>query len=175
LSLVLRSWVQSIVDRDLNPGTNAVGVSRVLQDSVLRKTFGPTRKEVTGNWIKLQNDELHAVYSSPNIIRVPKTRTMRWADRTCGMYGRQRKCIQSFGRETSTNYTAWKIHAQGKLSLSTARRHIIGGTEVQLHSLLTSDLGGEWLTARPGRFTPGKEPRYPFNSTLVGLDVECGR
>jgi hypothetical protein len=46
---------------------------------VLRRIFGPTRDEVKGEWRRLHNEELHAVYSSPNIIRVIKSRRLRWA------------------------------------------------------------------------------------------------
>jgi hypothetical protein len=46
---------------------------------VLRRIFGPRRKEVTGGWRKLHNEELHKFYSSPNIIRMTKSSRMRWA------------------------------------------------------------------------------------------------
>jgi hypothetical protein len=50
---------------------------RVFENRVLR-TFGPKREE-DGSWRKLHNDELHSLYSSPNIVRVIKSRRMRWA------------------------------------------------------------------------------------------------
>jgi hypothetical protein len=49
---------------------------RVFENTVLRKIFGPERKE-DGSWRKLQNDEFHSLYSSPNIVRVIKSRKMR--------------------------------------------------------------------------------------------------
>jgi len=52
----------------------------------------------------------------------------------------------------------------------------IAGTEVQLHSFLTLALGaGEWLTSRPGRFIPGKEPRYGWNKRACGHRRQYGR
>jgi hypothetical protein len=46
---------------------------------VLNRIFGPKRDEVTGEWIKLHNEELHDLYSSPSIIRIIKARRMRRA------------------------------------------------------------------------------------------------
>jgi len=46
---------------------------------VLRRIFGLKRDEVTGEWRKLHNEELNDLYSSPNIVRVIKSRRMRWA------------------------------------------------------------------------------------------------
>jgi hypothetical protein len=51
---------------------------RVFENRVLRRIFGPKREE-DGSWRKLHNDELHGLYSSPNIVRVIKSRRMRWA------------------------------------------------------------------------------------------------
>ncbi|KAJ4446523.1 hypothetical protein ANN_13219 [Periplaneta americana] len=52
---------------------------RVFENKVLSKIFGAKRDEVTGEWRKLNNAELHALYSSPNIIRNTKSRRLRWA------------------------------------------------------------------------------------------------
>jgi hypothetical protein len=51
---------------------------RVFENRVLRRIFGPKRDEVTGEWRKLHNEELHILYSSQNIIRHMKSRRMRW-------------------------------------------------------------------------------------------------
>jgi hypothetical protein len=52
---------------------------RVFENRVLRRIFGPKRDEVTGEWRRLHNEALTDMYSSPNIIRVIKSRRMRWA------------------------------------------------------------------------------------------------
>jgi hypothetical protein len=49
---------------------------RVFENRVLRRIFGPRRDEVTGDWRKLYNDELHDLHPSPNIVRVIKSRIM---------------------------------------------------------------------------------------------------
>ena len=52
---------------------------RVFENMVLRRIFGPRRYEVTGEWRRLHNEELSDLYSSPNTVRVTKSRGMRWA------------------------------------------------------------------------------------------------
>jgi hypothetical protein len=52
---------------------------------VLRRIFGPKRDEVTGEWRKLYNKELHDLYSSPSIIRIIKSRRMRWVGHVARM------------------------------------------------------------------------------------------
>ena len=52
---------------------------RVFENMVLRRIFGPRRDEVTGDWRRLHNEELNDLFSSPNIVRVIKSRRMRWA------------------------------------------------------------------------------------------------
>jgi hypothetical protein len=52
---------------------------------VLRRIFGPKRDEVTGDCGKLHNEELHNLYSSPDIIRMIKSRRMRWAGHVARM------------------------------------------------------------------------------------------
>ena len=59
----------------------------------------PTRDEITEEWRKLHNAELNDLYSSPNIVRVIKSRRMRWAGHVARM-GEVERCIKGFGGET---------------------------------------------------------------------------
>jgi len=52
---------------------------RVFENMVSRRIFGPRRDEVTGEWRRLHKEELSDLYCSPNIVRVIKSRRMRWA------------------------------------------------------------------------------------------------
>jgi hypothetical protein len=77
---------------------------RVFENRVLRRIFGPDREE-DGSWRKLRNDELHSLYSSPNIVRVIKSRRMMWAAHAVrmGLY------LQGFGWEARREETTGKI------------------------------------------------------------------
>jgi hypothetical protein len=59
---------------------------RVFENRVLRKIFGPKREE-DGSWRKLRNDEIHGLYTSPNIVRVIKSTRMRWGGHVARMGG----------------------------------------------------------------------------------------
>jgi hypothetical protein len=63
----------------------------VFENSVLRRIFGPKRDEVTGECRRLHNKELYALYSSTNIIRVMKSRRLRWAGYVARMGERRGK------------------------------------------------------------------------------------
>jgi len=58
---------------------------RVFEKMVLRRIFGPRRDEVRGEWRRLHNEELNDLYPSPNILRVIKSRRIRWAGHVARM------------------------------------------------------------------------------------------
>ena len=66
--------------------------------------FGPRRDEVTGEWRRLHNEELNDLYSSPNIVRVIKSRRMRWAGHVARM-GEGRWAYRVLGGETGGKET----------------------------------------------------------------------
>jgi len=78
---------------------------RVFENRVLRRIFGRRRDEVTGEWSKLHNEELNDLYCSPNIVRVIKSRRMKWAGhvaRICDRRGVHRALVrENWGKETS--------------------------------------------------------------------------
>jgi len=59
----------------------------VFENRVLRRIFGPKRDEVRGEWRKLHNEELNDLYGSPNVVRVIKSRRMRWVGHVAHMGG----------------------------------------------------------------------------------------
>jgi hypothetical protein len=82
---------------------------RVFENRILRRMFGPKRDEVTGEWRKLHNEELHNLYSSPDIIRQLKSRRMRWAGHVARMLGE--KSVQDFGGKARRKETTRKTKA----------------------------------------------------------------
>ncbi|KAJ4438444.1 hypothetical protein ANN_14389 [Periplaneta americana] len=83
---------------------------RVFENKVLRKIFGTKRDEVTGEWRKLHNAELHALYTSPDIIRNVKSRCLRWAGHVAHM------------GESRNAYRVLVGRPEGKRSLGRPRR-----------------------------------------------------
>jgi hypothetical protein len=65
---------------------------RVFENRVLRGILGPKRDEVTGEWRKLHNEELRDLYSSTSIIRIIKSRRMRWAGHVARMGEKRNAC-----------------------------------------------------------------------------------
>jgi hypothetical protein len=79
---------------------------RVFENRMLRKVFGPKRDEVTGEYRNLHSEELHNLYSSPDIIRQIKSRRMRWAG-----HGRGEKRVQGVGGKGQRKKPNWKTKA----------------------------------------------------------------
>jgi hypothetical protein len=70
----------------------------VFENRVLRRIFGPKRDGVTGGWRELHNKELHNLYSLPSIIRMIKSRRMRWARHVARMGEKRNACSFLVGK-----------------------------------------------------------------------------
>jgi hypothetical protein len=104
---------------------------RVFENRVLRRIFGPKRNEVTGEWRKLHSEELHNLYSSPDIIKQVKSRRMRW-ERHVARMGEERKV-----------YKVLVGKPEGKRPLGRPRRRWEDGVRMGLREI---DLGGvDWI------------------------------
>jgi hypothetical protein len=104
---------------------------RVFENRVLRKIFGPKRNEVTGEWRKLDNEELHDLYSSPNIIRILKSSRMRWADHVARM-GEKRNA-----------YRLLVGKPEGKRPLGRPRRRCVDNIRIYLGEVGWGDV--DWI------------------------------
>ena len=84
---------------------------RVYESRVLRRIFGPKRDDVTGEWSKLlHNEELNDIYSSPNVIRVIKLRTMRWTGDVARI-GKSRGVCRVLVGKPEGKETTWETQA----------------------------------------------------------------
>jgi hypothetical protein len=103
----------------------------VFENRVLRRIFGPRRDEVTGEWRKLHNEELHNFYSSPDTIRQVKSKRMWWAGHVARM-GEDRKV-----------YKVLVGKSEGKRPLGRPRRRWEDGIRMDLRE---TGLGGvDWI------------------------------
>jgi hypothetical protein len=119
---------------------------RVFENRVLRKIFGPRREE-EGSWRKLHNDELHSLYSSPNIVRVIKSRRMRWA-----------------GHEERSVYRFFVVRSEGKRLLEGPRRRWEDNIKMNIWEIGTDE--ANWI-----RLAQDRDQWRASNSTVMNLRV----
>jgi hypothetical protein len=98
---------------------------------VLRRIFGPRRDEVLGEWRKLHNEELRDLYSSPSLIRMIKSRRMRWAGHVARM-GEKRNAYRLLSRKP-----------EGKRPLGRPRRRWVDNIRMDLGEMDWSDV--DWI------------------------------
>jgi hypothetical protein len=124
----------------------------VVENRVLRRIFGPKRDEVTGEWRKLHNEELHNLYSYPYIIRQVKSRRMRWA-----RMGEERKV-----------YKVLVGNPEGKRPLGRPRRRWEYGIRMDLKEI---GLGGvDWI-----RLSQDRDRWRAVVSAVMNLQVLAPR
>jgi hypothetical protein len=95
----------------------------VFENRVLRKVFGPKRGEVTGKWRKLYNEELNDLYSLPNIVRVVKSRRIKWAGHMARMVEDRGVCRVLVGK------------LEGKRPLGRPRRRLEDNIKIDLQEV----------------------------------------
>jgi hypothetical protein len=105
---------------------------RAFENRVLRRIFGPKRDEVTGEWRKLHNEELHNLYSSPDIIWQIKSRRMRWSGN-----------VEHMGEERKL-YKVLVGKPKGKKPLERPRRRWEDGIRMDLRETGFGG-GGHWI------------------------------
>ncbi|KAJ4452201.1 hypothetical protein ANN_03719, partial [Periplaneta americana] len=110
---------------------------RVFENEVLRKIFGAKRDEVTGEWRKLHNIELHALYSSPDIIRNIKSRRLRWAGHVARM------------SESKNAYRVLVGRPEGKRPLERPRRRWEDNIKMDLRKVEYNDR--DWINLAQDR------------------------
>jgi hypothetical protein len=91
---------------------------------VLCRIFGPKRDEETGGWRKLHNEELHNLYSSPNVIRMIKSRRMTWASH-----------VARIGDEKKNAYMILVGNPEGKSPLGRPRRRWVDDIKMDLREI----------------------------------------
>jgi hypothetical protein len=106
---------------------------RVFENRMLRRIFGPRRDEVMGDWRKLHNEELHNLYSSPNKIRMIKSRRVRWVEHVARM------------GETRNAYTSRILvgKPEGKRPLGRPRRRWMDNIRMNLRGIGWDGVG--WI------------------------------
>jgi hypothetical protein len=124
---------------------------RVFENRVLRWVFGPKREE-DGSWRKLRNDELHSLYSSPNIVKVIKSRRMRWAGHVACMGEGRGVYMVLVGR------------LEGKTPLGRPRRRRKDNTNMDLREIGID--GANWV-----RLAQDRAHWRAFVSTVMNVRV----
>jgi hypothetical protein len=95
----------------------------VFENGVLRRIFAPKRDQVTGDWRKLHNEELHNLYSSPSIIRMIKPTRMRLAGHVVQMGKKRKACRILVGK------------LEGKRPLGRPRRRWVDNAKMGLEDI----------------------------------------
>jgi hypothetical protein len=107
----------------------------VFENRVLRRIFGTKRDEVTGELRKLYNEELHDLYSSPSIIRMIKSRRMRWAGHVARM------------GENRNAYRLLVEKSEGRRPLGRPRRRWLGNIKMDLLEIGLGWCGLDWSSS----------------------------
>jgi hypothetical protein len=122
-----------------SPTLREVQTLRIFENRVLRRIFVPKRKD-DGSWRKLHNDELHGLYSSPNIVRVTKSRRMRWAGHVAHM------------EEGRGVYRVLVWRPEGKRQLGRQRCRWEDNIKIDLREIVIDGVKWIWLAQDRGQW-----------------------
>jgi hypothetical protein len=106
-------------------------IPRVFENRVLRRIFGPKRDEVTGDWGKLHNDKLHNLYSLSSIMRVTRSKRMRWERHVARMGEKRNACRILVGKP------------EGKKPIGRPRHRWVDNVKMDLRELGWCDM--DWI------------------------------
>jgi hypothetical protein len=106
---------------------------RVIENRVFRRIFGPKKDRVTGRWRKWHNEELHNFYSSPSVIRIMKSRRMRWVGHVARM------------EEKENVYRLLVGKSEGKRPPGRSRRRWIDNIKMDLLEIGLNVYGLDWF------------------------------
>ena len=123
----------------------------MFENRVLRRVFGPKRDEVTGEWRKLLNEELRDFYSLPNIVRVVKSRRMKWIGHVARM-----------GEERSV-HRVLVGKPEGKRPLGRPRHRWEDNIKMNLREV---ERGGDWM-----EFTQDRDRWRALVNTVMNFRV----
>ena len=123
----------------------------MFENRVLRRVSGPKRDEVTGEWRKLHNEELSALHSLPNIVRVVKSRRMRWVGHVARMGGKG-------------VYRVLVGKPEGKIPLGRPRRRWEDNIKMDLQEV--GGACGDWM-----ELVQDRDRRRALVSTVMNLRV----
>ncbi|KAJ4445744.1 hypothetical protein ANN_12429 [Periplaneta americana] len=134
---------------------------RVFENKALRKIFGAKRDEVTGEWRKLHNAELHALYSSPDVIRNIKSRRLRWAGHVARM------------GESRNAYSVLVGRPEGKRPLGRPRRRWEDNIKMYLREVGYDDR--DWINLAQDRDRWRAYVRAAMNLRVIRIDPMTGK
>jgi hypothetical protein len=131
----------------------------VFGNKMLRRIFGPKWDEVTGEWIKLHNEELNDLYSSPSIIRIIKARRMKWAGHVARM-----------GEKRNT-YRLFVGKSERMRSLGRPRRRWVDDIRIDLGEVRWGDV--VWIGLAQDRDSSCEYGNEPSGSINYWETIEC--
>jgi len=143
----------------------------------LKRIFGPKRDEVTGEWKKIHNDELNNLYSSPNIVRVIKSRRMRWAGHVARM-GEARDVHRVLVGKTEGRRPLGRPRRRWEDNIRMDLREVRCGCVDWMELAQDRDMWRDrhpcpWWDSKPAISTGERPQTYALDRAATGTGYEC--